>query len=157
MRIRTQPSRALDRIALALAIAGIADLVVKRIVTTRFVPGERLSVIPNFLVLTFVRNDRGAMGLFGTRPALLIGLALVVIAMLALLLYGALRSSPATQVGFGLVAGGALGNVVDRLTHGYVIDYIALPRFYVFNLADAFISCGLLLIALPALGRKTSH
>ncbi len=113
--------------------------------------GERVTVIPQLLTLTFVRNGRGAMGLFGARPALLVALALLVIALLGALLQGALRASPATQIGFGLVAGGALANVVDRVAHGYVIDYIALPRFYVFNFADAFISFGLLLIAVPAL------
>ncbi len=112
---------------------------------------ERLVVIPHVLALTFVRNDRGAMGLFGSRPALLVALALSVVALLAVLLRTALRDSALTQIGFGLVAGGALGNVVDRVAHGYVIDYIALPRFYVFNFADACISCGLLLVALPAL------
>jgi signal peptidase II len=91
------------------------------------------------------------MGLFGTRPFLLIALALGVIGVLALLLAAPLRYSRATQIGFGMVVGGALGNVVDRVVHGYVIDYVALPRFYVFNLADACISCGLILIALPAL------
>ena len=114
-------------------------------------PGERHVVVANVVTLTFLRNDRGAMGLFGSRPALLVALALAVIVLLGFLLRAALRTSPATQIGFGMVAGGAFGNVVDRVVHGYVVDYVALPRFYVFNFADACISCGLLLIAVPAL------
>ncbi len=114
---------------------------------------QRRVIIPHLLTLTHVRNDHGAMGLFGSRPALLVALALAVIAVLGALLRTALRESALTQIGFGLVVGGALGNVVDRVAHGYVIDYIALPRFYVFNFADACISCGLLLVALPALRR----
>ncbi len=126
-------------------------MLLKRAVVTYVAPGERRVLIPHLLALTFVRNDHGAMGLFGNRPALLVALALVVIGLLAVLLHAALRVSPLTQIGFGLVAGGALGNVVDRVVHGYVIDYVAVPRFYVFNLADACISCGLLLVAAPAL------
>ena len=103
------------------------------------------------LTLTYVRNDHGALGLFGNRPVLLVALALAVIAILAILLQSALRNSTLTQIGFGMVAGGALGNVVDRVAHGFVIDYIAVGHFYVFNFADACISCGLLLIALPLL------
>lgn len=114
---------------------------------------ERRVIIADVLTLTYVRNDHGAMGLFGSRPVLLVALALVVLAILALLLQSPLRNSALTQIGFGMVVGGALGNVVDRVAHGYVIDYIALGHFYVFNFADACISCGLLLIALPVLRR----
>ena len=106
------------------------------------------------LTLTYVRNGHGAMGLFGTRPGLLVALALGVIAVLAGLLRSALRESTLTQIGFGMVVGGAFGNVVDRLAHGFVVDYVALPRFYVFNFADASISCGLFLIALRSLRPK---
>ena len=155
-RIRTQPSKAFDRIAIPFALTGIVDLLFKRAVIANVAPGERRVLIPHVLTLTFLRNDHGAMGLFGDRPALLIALALVVIALLALLLRAALRDSALSQIGFGMVVGGALGNVVDRVAHGYVIDYIALGRFYVFNFADACISCGLLLIAVPALRARTS-
>ena len=126
-------------------------MLVKRQVVAGLQPGARQTIVPHVVALTLVRNAHGAMGLFGTRPALLVLLALAVIGVLAFLLAGPLRHSPATQIGFGMVVGGALGNVVDRVVHGYVIDYVALPRFYVFNLADACISCGLVLIALPAL------
>jgi signal peptidase II len=149
-KISTARGRAFDRIAIPFALAGIADLLLKRAVIAHFAPDERRSLIPGVLALEFVRNTHGAMGLFGSHPALLVALALVVIALLALLLRGPLRDSAVTQVGFGLVAGGAIGNVVDRVVHGYVIDYVALPRFYVFNFADACITCGLFLIALPA-------
>lgn len=126
-------------------------MLLKRAVLTHVAPGARHVLVPHVLALTFLRNEHGAMGLFGSRPALLVALALATIGVLALLLREALRTSRATQIGFGMVAGGALGNVIDRVVHGYVIDYVALPRFYVFNFADACISCGLLLIAVPAL------
>jgi signal peptidase II len=108
--------------------------------------------VPHVLDLTYVENAYGAMGLFGSRPAVLVTLAVVVLAILWFALRGAMRGSPLTQIGFGAIAGGATGNVIDRLVHGYVIDFIALPHFYVFNLADASITAGLALIAASSLG-----
>jgi lipoprotein signal peptidase len=77
-------------------------------------------------------------------------LAAFALAVLWCVLRGPLAESRLAQVGFGLIAGGAAGNVIDRLVHGYVIDFVALPHFYVFNLADAAIACGLCLVALPS-------
>jgi signal peptidase II len=108
-------------------------------------------VIAHVLAIVCVHNDRGAMGLFGSRPALLVALALAVLVALALMLRASIRDSAAAQVGYGLVAGGALGNVVDRATHGYVVDFVAVPGFWVFNVGDACITAGLVLVALPAL------
>ena len=53
-----------------------------------------------------------------------------------------------TPVIFGLVAGGALGNLFDRVMHGYVIDYIAIWKWPVFNLADAAIFVGAVLLVI---------
>jgi signal peptidase II len=122
----------------------------KRAVLSSLPPGERWTVIPHLLALTVVRNTHGAMGLFGENAPLLVALAIVVLAVLALLLRELLQVSAYAQIGYGMVAGGALGNVIDRIVHGYVVDFIALPRFYVFNVADACITCGLLVAAVPA-------
>jgi signal peptidase II len=95
-----------------------------------------------------VHNAYGALGLFGDRPVLLILLALAVLIVLGFLLRDVIRRSATAQVGFGLVAGGALGNVIDRFVHGYVVDFIAPRGFYIFNVADACITVGIVLVAL---------
>ena len=95
------------------------------------------------------------MGLFGDRPALLVALALIVLVGLAILLRANVRQSPLAQVGFGLVAGGALGNVVDRAIHGYVVDFISVSGFWIFNVGDACITCGIVLLALPAFRERS--
>jgi signal peptidase II len=143
-----------ERIAVPLAAAGILDLVSKRAILASYAVDERRSIVPRLLDFTYVRNAHGAMGLFGDRPALLVALAVGALALLWYLLRTTLAASPLAQVGFGLVAGGALGNVTDRLVHGYVIDFIAVPHFYVFNVADAAITIGLILIAAPTLVRR---
>ena len=108
--------------------------------------------MPHVLDLTYVENVHGAMGLFGSQPELLVALAVVVLALLGFALREPMRGSPLAQVGFGAIAGGATGNVIDRLVHGYVIDFLALPHFYVINLADASITGGLILIAVSSFG-----
>jgi signal peptidase II len=113
-------------------------------------PDTRHVIVPGFLNIVLVRNPYGAMGLFGDRPAVLIGLALVVIALLAYLLRDVVRASRAAQVGFGLVLGGAIGNIVDRTIHHFVVDFIAPRGFYVFNIGDACITAGALLVVLAS-------
>jgi signal peptidase II len=142
-----------ERIAVALAAAGILDLVSKRAILASFAVDERRTIVPGFLDFTYVRNVHGAMGLFGDRPALLVALAVVALAILWYLLRATLAESPLAQIGFGFVAGGALGNVTDRLVHGYVIDFVSVPHFYVFNGADTAIAIGLLLVVVPTLVR----
>jgi signal peptidase II len=107
--------------------------------------------VPGVLDFTYAQNTHGAMGLFGDRSWLLIVLAFVVVAGLTLMLRDLIRESPLAQIGFGLVLGGAFGNVIDRVLHHYVIDFIAPRWFYIFNGADACITVGLLLMAIASL------
>jgi signal peptidase II len=108
-------------------------------------------VIPNVLSFTYVPNTHGAMGLFGDRPALLILMASGVIVLLGFLLRNAVRRSVLAQIGFGLILGGAIGNVVDRYTHHFVVDFISFRNFYIFNAADACITAGVVLLVLSAM------
>jgi len=131
-------------------------LLSKRAIVASFAPFERRSIIPNWLTLTYVPNRHGAMGLFGDRPLLLILLALGVVVVLALLLRETLRSSTLAQAAFGLILGGAIGNVIDRYVHHFVVDFISVRNFYIFNGADACIAVGVVLLILSAL-RQTAR
>ena len=114
------------------------------------------------LNLTFVRNAGITFGLFragSTSGSLALTLAaLMVIAMLALWLYRAERRLMA--VALGGIAGGAVGNVIDRARFGWVVDFIHVhtPDFswswYVFNLADSAIVCGVAALVLDGLLTK---
>jgi len=107
-------------------------------------------LIPGWLDLIYAQNTHGAMGFFGDRPWLLVAMAFVVVILLGAMLRELVRRSAPAQIGFGLVLGGALGNVFDRSVHHYVVDFIAPRWFYVFNGADACITIGLALIAVAA-------
>jgi signal peptidase II len=115
------------------------------------VPGERRTIVPGWLDFTYAQNTHGAMGLFGNRSWLLVVLALIVVAVLSFMLRELIRELPLAQIGFGLVLGGALGNVIDRSLHHFVVDFIAPRWFYIFNGADSCITVGLVLITIASL------
>ena len=125
-------------------------MLAKRAVVATLAPGTRRTVIPHVLALVYIPNYHGVMGLFGDRLVVLIALALTVVAVLFALLRDTLRHCALAQLGFGMILGGAAGNVIDRFVHGFVVDFIAIRNFCVFNLADACIDAGLVLVAVGA-------
>ncbi len=130
----------------------IADQAIKAGVTATLPAGVEVPVVPGVLTLTHVHNRGVAFGLLPGLPPLVLGL----VAGCLVLLVAWRGSGPLErwQVGAGsaLVLGGAAGNLVDRLRWGYVIDYIDLHRWPVFNLADAAIVAGGVLLATGLLG-----
>ena len=119
----------------------------------------QVPVLPVFS-LTFVRNQGVTFGLlngFGDwGPLLLAGVALAVVAVLGVWLRRA--ESLAVALSLGAIAGGAVGNVIDRLRFGWVVDFLHAHAFgwswYVFNVADAAIVCGVGVLVLDGFRRK---
>ena len=145
-------SRKVDSlVALGLAVAVFAlDQGLKAIVRGAMLPGESITVIPGFLSITRISNDGGAFGILsGSQVVLLIGSAIAVGIVLWMLVTG--QSSRSTNVGCGLILGGAAGNLLDRISTGEVTDYIHFSFWYVFNVADAAITVGVALLLLAAL------
>lgn len=123
-----------------------ADQAAKAIVEAQLVTGEQVSVLGP-LELTLAHNKGVAFGLAGGAG---IGLVLVTVAALALIAFVFSRDpeKPGMWVAAGLLAGGALGNLVDRLAAGEVTDYIHVGSWPAFNLADVAITAGVVLMAL---------
>ncbi|HTV72580.1 MAG TPA: signal peptidase II [Candidatus Acidoferrales bacterium] len=140
--------------AIALALVAIADLAIKHAIVTHIQLDERIVLIPHWLWLHYVHNYRGAMGLFGQNESLLVVLAIIVLVVLGCMLRDAIVGSALAQIAFGMIAGGAVGNLIDRVSHGYVIDYLSVRSFYIFNFADACISIGTGLLVIDAFRRK---
>ena len=107
----------------------------------------RVSLIPGILALRGTRNTGMAFGLLAGRQGLLIPLTLAVVAGVLLYLRRH-RLNRLCQYGAGLLLGGALGNLADRVFLGYVIDFIdpVFLHWFVFNLADAGICLGAALL-----------
>ena len=113
------------------------DQFTKHLVSSTFLPGESRFVIPHFLKWTYERNVHGAFGLFGSNAVLLIGMAIVVLVLFWFSFREAAARSLTVRMAFGMIVGGAIGNVVDRLHYGYVIDFIDFYRIWpnIFNVA----------------------
>ncbi|MBR6314709.1 MAG: signal peptidase II [Clostridia bacterium] len=130
-----------------LALTG-ADQLIKYIVTEKLRDGAPLVLIPHVLQLHYTENDGAMMGLLQGKTTLMAVLALAVFAVLLYLVFS-------KKIRFGLVycclAGilaGGLGNLLDRIFRGFVVDYIEVlfVKFYIFNFADCLITVGAFLI-----------
>ena len=146
------PSRAAAwRAAAAVALALIAlDQVSKAAVRAEIVPGERVEVLP-FLDLVHVLNQGVAFGFLGEESRGLV-VAITLVALVAVLGWFALGPQrPWAWLAVGLLAGGAAGNLIDRVREDAVTDFIDLPAWPSFNLADIGITVGAAVLVLTAL------
>lgn len=145
-RLRERPrARAWLRAALVLAAVVVLDQLTKRAVERSIAPGEERSFLPGVQLV----NTRNHGVAFGFLPGDHVGVTILIcIALLALLAYFALHATqPLMWLPTGMLIGGALGNVLDRIRHGSVTDFVKLPLGWPpFNLADASITLGILIL-----------
>jgi signal peptidase II len=141
-------------LALLAGVAGsvaVADQLTKLAVTATIGPGRavsRLDIVGGPVALEYAENRGAAFGVFAGLGPLLAFAAVVVLA--GMLVYHARAdASPLWQtVAFGVVAGGALGNLIDRIRLGYVVDFVAVGPWPNFNVADSAITLGIVGLAL---------
>jgi signal peptidase II len=136
-------------LGLAAALAGLVvavDQGTKAIAESALVPGERVDFVLG-VELANVHNEGVAFGLFGGGSTVILGLTLVALAIIVVFLA---RESRLRRLWIptGLLAGGALGNLVDRVRAGAVTDFIDPPLWPAFNLADVAIVLGVAWLAL---------
>jgi signal peptidase II len=134
------------RAGLVLGLVVLADQVTKALVRSGLDPGEEDPILPG-VQLVHVRNRGVAFGAFSDGGALvpiIVGVALV-----ALIAYFATHAErPLAWLPTGLLVGGAAGNIIDRLRAGEVTDFIKLPAWPAFNVADLAITFGILALIL---------
>ena len=134
--------------AAAIALLVGIDQLTKYFVVTDLKPiGEKM-LIPGFIQLNYVENTGAMMGLLGGKTTLMIILALIALAVLfALIITKKIRFGFLYCCIIAIVSGG-IGNIIDRVVRGYVVDFIEFlfVDFYVFNFADCLITVGAFLI-----------
>lgn len=136
-----------------LAIIGVwgIDRWLKILVQTNFMPGETLKVIPEIFHLTYVLNPGAAFGLMAGRTWIFVVTAVLVVGGVIYGQFRIPRREWITRLALGMIGGGALGNLYDRLVIGRVVDYLDFQIWpYVFNFADSMIviGVGLLILAM---------
>ncbi len=134
------------RAGLVLAAVLVLDQVTKALVRGGVELGSEDPVFP-LVTLVHSRNRGVAFGLFEDQTVLVVGA--IALAITALVAYFAThRDRPLVWLPTGLLAGGAMGNVVDRVRDGFVTDFLKLPSWPAFNLADMAITAGVLTLVL---------
>jgi signal peptidase II len=134
---------------LALALCGLVvalDQGAKAAIEAELAVGEKVEVFPG-LQLTDVHNEGIAFGLAGGGGGLLIALVLAALGLI-LVLFARNSERPGIWIPIGLLTGGALGNLADRVRIDSVTDFIELPVWPAFNLADIAIVSGVAGLAL---------
>jgi signal peptidase II len=151
--------RAVD-LAIVAAIVAL-DQATKALVKARLPLHDSLTVVPGFFDLTHVRNTGAAFGMlnsvdFAYKPVVMVVVALAALGAVAVY---ALTLPPAQRMaryGLALILGGAIGNLIDRATMGYVLDFVDVYwrgfHFWAFNVADSAITVGVALMLIDAIG-----
>jgi signal peptidase II len=138
---------------LAVAVV-VADQAAKALVTRALEPGQSIDVIGDLLRIVFGQNSGALFGLFKDNAAMF-GVVSIAVVALIVAYHARSASSLYLTVTLGFLLGGAIGNMVDRLRLGYVVDFVDIgigpTRFYTFNVADSAISLAILLLFVAAL------
>jgi signal peptidase II len=147
-------------------IAGIIlilDQATKAMITNSMALYQSIPVIPGFFSITHIHNPGGAFGFLADQgPAVRTVMFLVVSSLaVGLILYfykNTPRTHPYLQIGFALIFGGAVGNLIDRVRFGKVVDfldvYIRQMHWPAFNVADSAISIGMVIFMYHVLFKK---
>jgi len=153
-----QRAKTVGRLAVWAALIAAIDQGIKGLVVATLtpLPDKSLVLLPGMLSLTYRENTGAAFSLlYGTHIAMLVALNLLVLAFFLYLIrpYLAMRTG---RFAAAMVLGGAVGNLIDRIFRGYVVDYISFyvsPRLHwpVFNLADTVVVIGVVALVLLVL------
>jgi signal peptidase II len=153
----TRPARLAATLYAVAATAYLADRVTKALVQEHLAGRPPITIVPHVVDLTYTTNSGGAFSLFPGRPWVFFAASAIVCTAIVA---GSRRvgSLPAA-IGLGLVLGGALGNLTDRVLHGSgvsggVVDFIDFHVWPVFNLADSAIVIGVIMVVAAGFLRR---
>lgn len=126
------------------------DIGSKLIVSNFIEIGHSVKIIDNFLYLTYVKNTGAAWSIFSDKPWLVLVVSEVIILGIIFYTYKNKHDNLLDKIAFALIIGGAIGNFIDRVVYGYVIDffdfYIFGYDYPIFNVADIFIVIGVVIL-----------
>ena len=151
--------------ALAAGLVLVLDQLTKAWIVSNIIPNETREVINGFARLRYTENTGAAFGLFQGWTGILSILAVVVVMGIIASAQRVGNGSRMSMLALGLVTGGAIGNLIDRVRLGYVVDFIevyaarvnvnnTVYTFPVFNVADSAISIGVILLLLTLFLQK---
>ena len=126
----------------------LLDQLVKSVVQQKMQEGLSIPVLPGIFHITYILNPGAAFGLFEEQQWLFILVAVLLVAGVAVLFRQLLQQPPIMRLGAALLVGGALGNLIDRIRLGKVVDFLDFRIWPIFTVADIAICVGVGLILL---------
>lgn len=130
----------------------VVDIVSKFYVSNNLSVNESIEVVPEFFYITYVKNTGAAWSILSGKTWLLVIVSLIIISFICGYIYKNKPKSKLEIVGYSMVLGGAIGNFIDRVIYGYVIDFfdfvICGYDYPIFNMADSFILMGVVLLVI---------
>jgi signal peptidase II len=138
--------------------AVVLDQVVKHLVVSSMSLHQSIPVIDGVFHMTYIHNTGAAFSILQNQKILLIGLPVFLIIVGLVFIYKHRQDKRKTLlISVALIVGGGAGNLIDRVTLGYVVDFFDFRVFPIFNIADIFVSVGCALLCIFVLfidGRK---
>lgn len=133
----------------------VLDQITKFIIASSMEVGDSFEVIPNFLNITSHRNDGAAWGILSGKMSFFFIITIIILVVLIVFYIKEAKNNLLMQIAISLLFAGALGNFIDRVLHGEVVDfvdtYIFGYNFPIFNVADSSLTIGVLLIIIALL------
>lgn len=138
------------RAGLAFAATSLGVLVIdqasKAYIRATMTLGRSIPVVPDVFSITHINNKGAAFGLFPGRLGFFIAVAVIVLGGIGYLWWRFRPRRLSVVVALGLVAAGALGNLIDRVVAGHVTDFFEIHGWPVFNVADAALDVGVVIL-----------
>ena len=132
----------------------LMDILTKQIVIKLMIPHQSITIIPNFFQITYAKNTGVAFSILEGKQIFIIIMTLIVLGIIIKYIKE-LATTKYDIISYALVIGGALGNLLDRVIYGYVIDFLDFQifnyNFPIFNVADIGIVVGIFLLLLKNL------
>ncbi|MDU0461887.1 signal peptidase II [Staphylococcus ureilyticus] len=133
----------------------ILDQITKFIITKTMQIGDSFEVIPNFLSITSHRNNGAAWGILSGKMAFFYIITVIILIILIVFFIKEAKHNLLMQIAISLLFAGALGNFIDRVLNGEVVDfvdtYIFSYNFPIFNVADSSLTIGVVLVIVALL------
>ncbi|HJN56650.1 MAG: signal peptidase II [Candidatus Woesearchaeota archaeon] len=125
-------------------IAVIIDQIVKFLIRINFELNQTIPILKNIFHLTYINNYGAGFGILQQQKWILIFISLIVIGFILYYLDRIKEKEAFLQVLVGLVLGGTIGNLIDRISFGYVVDFLDFRIWPIFNFADSFVTIGII-------------
>lgn len=145
--------------AIIIIISIVSDQLTKFWAMDVLKNGDSIKIIGNFLRFTYAENKGAAFSILQNQRTFFLVITLVMLIFLGYIYFKTKNITKLSKLSIAMIAGGALGNFIDRFRLGYVVDFIDVRfgefyNFPVFNIADSFVVCGTILMIILILFNK---